>query len=190
MTAKKTVTREEWLNKLVHKLRPRYGVELPESVHVSVGFPSSGIRSKVIGECWNKKCSADEAPQVFIHPKLSDAVEVAAVVVHELIHACRPDAKHGPEFKSLALQLGLAGKMRATVAGDELKADLAALVEKIGPYPHPALTGRSSSAPKKQTTRMIKVGCPDCGYSVRTTEKWLQVGMPQCPDGTPMWREL
>ncbi|MEV5084376.1 hypothetical protein AB0K74_38230 [Streptomyces sp. NPDC056159] len=47
-----------------------------------------------------------------------------------------------------------------------------------------------SSGPKKQGTRMIKVACSsDCecgGYVIRTTAKWLEVGMPVCPFGTQM----
>lgn len=36
-------------------------------------------------------------------------------------------------------------------------------------------------APKKQTTRMLKCECPQCGYTVRTTRKWLDVAVPVCP---------
>jgi hypothetical protein len=47
-----------------------------------------------------------------------------------------------------------------------------------------------SSGPKKQGTRMIKVACSsecECGgYVVRTTAKWIEVGMPVCPFGTVM----
>jgi hypothetical protein len=46
------------------------------------------------------------------------------------------------------------------------------------------------SGPKKQGTRMIKVQCSsecECGgYVVRTTAKWIEVGMPVCPFGTVM----
>lgn len=46
------------------------------------------------------------------------------------------------------------------------------------------------SGPKKQGTRMIKVQCSsDCecgGYTIRTTAKWLEVGMPFCPFGAVM----
>ncbi|MGV9815795.1 hypothetical protein ACWDTQ_28285 [Streptomyces cellulosae] len=46
------------------------------------------------------------------------------------------------------------------------------------------------SGPKKQGTRMVKVTCStDCecgGYTVRTTQKWIAVGMPICPAGQVM----
>lgn len=178
--------REEWLRDLVDVLRVRYNGELPETVHVSVGFTSKGLRSKRVGECWHANASADSAPQIFVHPGISDGVEVAAIVMHELCHACRPDAKHGKEFKQLATGLGLTGKMTATVPTDSLRADLGNVVEELGPYPHPALTGGLSSNGPKQSTRMLKVECPECGYIVRTSAKWLEIGLPLCPDGDTM----
>lgn len=48
---------------------------------------------------------------------------------------------------------------------------------------------RASSRPKKQTTRMLKACCSDCGYTVRVTSKWLEVGPPHCPAHGPMATE-
>lgn len=175
--------REEWLRDLVDALRDRYQGELPETVHVSVGFTSKGMRSKRVGECWHGAASSDGAPHVFIHPGISDGVEVAAILVHELVHACRPTAKHGPEFKRMAVGLGLEGKMTATVPSDALRVELAELIDGIGPYPHPRLVGGQSSNGPKQTTRMLKLECAECGYIVRTSSKWIETGLPMCPDG-------
>ena len=33
---------------------------------------------------------------------------------------------------------------------------------------------------------MIKLICEDCGYTVRTTRKWLKVGFPTCCCGGAM----
>jgi hypothetical protein len=33
---------------------------------------------------------------------------------------------------------------------------------------------------------MRKVTCGHCGYTVRTTAKWLEIGMPRCPEGQEM----
>lgn len=43
--------------------------------------------------------------------------------------------------------------------------------------------GRISSGPKPQTGRMLKACCgaEGCGYTVRVTAKWLEVGPPHCP---------
>lgn len=42
--------------------------------------------------------------------------------------------------------------------------------------------------PPKQSTRMIKLVCPADGYAVRTTRKWIEVGLPRCPCGREMVR--
>ena len=33
---------------------------------------------------------------------------------------------------------------------------------------------------------MIKLTAACCGYTVRTTRKWVDQGYPQCPHGQPM----
>lgn len=38
-----------------------------------------------------------------------------------------------------------------------------------------------STRPKTQTTRLKKCQCTECGYTVRVTAKWLEVGAPHCP---------
>lgn len=175
-------TREGWLLQLVERLRPLYEGELPETVRISTGFSSKGARSKVIGECWHPKNADDKAPQIFIHPGQRDSLEVAAIVAHELIHACRPDAKHGARFKAMAHALGLEGDMRSTKPGARFIETARPILDALGDYPHARLNaaGTSSNGPK-QTTRMLKVECADCGYTVRTTQKWLDVATPCCP---------
>lgn len=46
-----------------------------------------------------------------------------------------------------------------------------------------------SSRPPAQTGRMIKACCAECGYTVRVTAKWLEVGPPHCPNHGPMQAE-
>lgn len=65
----------------------------------------------------------------------------------------------------------------------------------IVPAPAPEPTENEgepdSSRPPKQTTRLIKCVCPadDCGYTVRVTQKWLDVGAPHCPNHGAMKAE-
>jgi hypothetical protein len=75
--------------------------------------------------------------------------------------------------------------MTATVAGPVLDGRLLTISDKLGRYPHAAINPGSKSK-LKQSTRMIKLECPDCGYTVRTTRKWIDQGMPTCPCETPM----
>ena len=101
-----------------------------------------------------------------------------------MVHATvGTDKGHKGPFKKLATRLGLIGKMTATVASPELKTRLDAMAAELGPYPHAAM---NTNAIKKQTTRMVKVECAGCGYIVRTTEKWIEVGLPTCPCGEEM----
>lgn len=43
-----------------------------------------------------------------------------------------------------------------------------------------------STRPPKQTTRLKKAVCSGCGYTVRVTAKWLEIGPPGCPLHGPM----
>ena len=102
------------------------------------------------------------------------------VLVHELVHVA-DDCKSGHKgaFKRNALAVGLIGKMTATVAGPLLQPKLQKIADNLGPYPHATL---SIADRKKQTTRMIKVECPECAGVFRTTQKWIdQAEGLRCP---------
>lgn len=182
-------TREAWLQAFIAKARPIFakaGSPLPASIRVAIGFASTGRKGKRIGECWYADSSADKHCEIFIVPSLSDASRIADILTHELVHAALPvGAKHGPLFKALATSLGLTGKMTSTVAGEEWHRWADPIVNKLGPLPHGALMSGTSSGPKKQNTRMLKVTCTGCGFVFRTTAKWLDGAADlQCPDAS------
>lgn len=187
--ARKFNTREEWLVAATSLLSARiqaHGATLPESLRVSCGFPSKGglaSRKRVIGECWHPASSGDGSTEVFVSPTLGEADRVLGTLAHELVHAALgTGAGHGPKFRALAVAIGLTGKMTATVAGPEFLRWTEVAVETLGDYPHATLQGGiPSDSPKKQGTRMVKCECPECGYIVRTTQKWLDVATPGCP---------
>lgn len=184
-----TSTREEWLTDAIAALRPMFAEidkTLP-AVRVSVGWPGGrGKKNTVIGQCWPTGLAKDGVAQVFISPVLDDAVRVLDVLLHELVHVVdNCENGHKAPFARMAKALGLTGKMTATVASDELAEQLTAIADDLGVYPHAALSG-SSPLVKKQGTRMLKVECPEDGYVVRTTAKWIEVGLPVCPCGTRM----
>jgi hypothetical protein len=180
--------REAWLNTVVELLLPTFqreaGIKAFPKLRVSCGFPSTGKRSRVIGECWSPTRSKDSVYELFIHPGQDEPVQVAAVLTHELIHAVVGlEAKHGKAFKAVMKPLGLEGRACATVPGDTFKQIIKPILKEAGRYPHGALVpgGISSNGPK-QTTRMIKVHCLGCGYTVRTTHKWIITAVPTCPN--------
>ncbi|WP_375292297.1 SprT-like domain-containing protein [Sphingomonas melonis] len=173
-------TREAWLLAFVTASRPMFeaaGAELPERVRVSVGFPSKGSRSKVIGECWTAKASADGVSEVFIVPGLqADPARIADVLTHELIHAALgTEEGHGPNFRRVMKRLGLEGKATATVAGDGWRQWALPIVEALGAFPGAELqSGLALAGGKKtQTTRYLKVMCSCCDWTARVTAKHL-----------------
>lgn len=176
------MTREQWLLKATDALRcglfKQHGATIPE-VKVSVGFPGGGAARTRIGEYWHSSACNDNVAQIFISPVLECPIRALDVLVHELVHACTPGAGHKGAFKRLALAVGLTGKMKSTVAGPELEKCLNALATELGPYPH---AGINLSERKKQSTRLGKVECADCGYTARVTAKWIESsGAPICP---------
>lgn len=183
-----TQTREQYLGAYAEHIRREVfspsGLEVQDSIRISVGFPSKGALSRkrrVIGQCWSPEVSEDGYANIFISPVLSDPIEVGATLVHELVHAAiGTDKEHGPTFKRAMGLVGLEGKPTATIAGVQLAATLAGIVGDIGPYPHGALKPHVKD--KVQGTRLLKAECPSCGYCIRITRKWIdEVGLPTCP---------
>jgi hypothetical protein len=197
-------TREQWLGRAIEMMRPEFaaaGAPLPENLAVSCSWPSGNPRT-VIGECWVAEASSRGYVEVFISPVLDQVAGVQGVLVtlrHELVHAAGRRG-HGKEFRALAVELGLTGPMTATVASPELLDFINwTLLPQLGQYPHGAITGRGEivvpptepgdkpiilrpdDRPKKQSTRMLKAECPECGYTIRLTKKWADVGLPSCP---------
>ena len=174
-------TREQWLNVAVALFGPMFeeaGAPLPGKVRVSVGFCSTGRKSKRIGECWSDTASADGHHEIFLKPELL-ALDVLA---HELVHAA-VGVQHGHKapFKRVAVAIGLTGKMTATTAGPALMAKLEKMHSKLGAFPYAPLTGADNGR-KKMATRLLKCACEECGYTVRVCRKWLdEAGAPICP---------
>ena len=184
------LTREEWLNAAVVEMRAWFkdqGVNLPERIRVSCAWAKSA-RKGAIAWCWKTEASADGTTELQVSPEISGAVQVLGSLVHELIHASdNGESKHAGHFKQTAKAMGLEGKMTATVPGSALEVRLVELSARLGDYPHAVLNPHVPIDGKpKQTTRMKKVVCPMDGYTVRTTRKWIEVGLPYCPCGMEM----
>jgi len=184
------LTREQWLLAGVDCLRSIFvdaGFPIPSRVRVSVGWPGGrGKKSGVIGQCWPTDMAGDGLHHIFISPKLTDPVEVLATLAHELVHASVPKgSKHRGPFVKAAAKIGLVAPWTATKPSADFADALKAYAEGLGTYDHGGLTALGRQA--VQTTRMLKVECPDCGCVVRMTRKWLdEAGAPTCGCGGEM----
>lgn len=183
-------TREQWLTAAVDALRPSFdalGKPIPLAVRVTCGFPLHARRSKAIGQCWASTASADKTIEIMISPVLAQPVAVLEVLVHEMCHATDGAMNHGTAFQKVAQAMGLVacgtGKQtwKSTKGADGFMTRYASVLDALGDYAHAELVPGSET--KVQPTRMMKLCCPSCGYTVRTTAKWLAVGVPTCPCG-------
>lgn len=173
-------TREAWLLDAAECMRNILFTSIGETVpaaKISVGFPGGGSARKAIGEHWHPKATTDGISQIFISPVLADPIQALETLAHELVHAIYPSDGHKKGFARVARAIGLTGPLTKTVAGPELKERLILMAAQLGEYPH---AGIDLGSRKKQTTRLIKLACSDCGYTVRTTERWIAVALPDC----------
>ena len=179
------MTREDWLNQVAQRMRPLFtaaGAELPERFRVTMSLTR---RKKAIGVCYDRSASADGAYEILVRLDQHEPLDVAAILAHELVHAAvGVEQGHGPAFGKVARAIGLDGKLTATVPGDEFRASVAPILDEVGPFPHAPLDWSGQrSGPKKQTARLLKVECQECGLVVRQTKKWIdEVGPAHCPE--------
>lgn len=183
------MNREQWLNELMTKMQPileQHTAGATKDIatwRVSCGWPGGGSRKTRIGECWSSTASKDGRVEIFISPLLEGVAEVDHVLLHEMVHAAvGVKHKHRGPFTKIARGVGMVGKITATTAGEELRKRLDAITATMPAYPHSGMTPMTNGI-EKQTTRMIKLTADCCGYVVRTTQKWIDAGLPSCPCG-------
>lgn len=183
--------REAWLIEAAGELTAAIfepaGFRVPGNIRISCGWPKGARGGKTIGgQCWTPKASADGTFEIFILPMFDNPVKVLGILIHELCHTVAGiEAGHGKGFRKVALAVGLTGKMTSTEPGEQLIKQLKLISNDLGQYPHAVLNPNEGTT-KKQGTRLIKVVCPDCDYTVRITKKWIESGLPTCPCGTEM----
>lgn len=177
-------TREEWLTFVSNELRPHFArvkAPIPLKVRFALGFTSAGYRSKAIGECWSTTASGDGCAEIFIKPDQDNAVKVAGILAHELVHAAVGVKEgHKGRFRTVCKAMGFEGKMTQALPGKTMQREIMdPIVKQAGPLPHKKMS--FSSAKKKQTTRLLKCECTECGYVARVTAKWVVIaGAPFC----------
>ena len=194
MNALKHDTREGWLIAAIGALDEKFfaenGYDLPERLQVSCGFPVGG--RKAIGQCWSPENSADQTTHMFVSPALADRVSVLATLLHEIIHAVVGLAEgHKGNFRKLAKDFGLAGKMTATFAEEEteLYFTLTIIGDRLCAYPHATLTPPEKKAGKGGSgwVRLMSENDEGIDYKVVISPKFIEAhGFPMDPWGNAM----
>jgi hypothetical protein len=179
-------TREAWLQEAASRLRSRFNgldAQPVEKVEAIVSWPNGS--NTAIGQCFpGSHWTEDGTTYVTVSPVLGDdPTRVLDVLLHEMVHACGI-LGHGKDFRKVATAVGLTGKMTATIATDELRAELEVLAEELGPYPHVIMSPRGGEPKKtKKKGNQRKLVSPiDPDYIVYMLPGKLEkYGPPVCP---------
>ena len=180
--------REDWLREVASSMSSWFddlGFPLP-SFEVRSGFTSIGRRSTNITESWTEDDGASFV--IFVRPDRSEEIDVAAALAFQLCRiAVGQQDSHGFLFRHLAISVGLRGRKTESPPGTLFKELVKPVLKQAGPMPSPEMTPTDKERKPSQTTRLIKVSCPECGYVARVARKWLEdVGPPHCPKHGPM----
>lgn len=176
-------TREEWLTAALQVIRAHVP-GIASRIRVACGFPSTFRRSGTLAESWPSEASGDATHEILISPTVALPAQVFPLLLSQALHSL-PGAmsRESVTWREACIDAGLAPAdehWRSVDAGEDCWSTFGAAVEALGQYPHAEI---ATGAKKTQATRMLKLRCPQCGYIVRTTAKWLQTGLPTCHDG-------
>lgn len=176
--------------------------------HFKLNVPLSSItltiqskgRKNALGWFWAQRWAEGAFHEINLSAEHLNEHNMGETLIHELAHAenfhngikdCdKTGRRHNKKFKSQAEALGLSveksGSLgwaytKLTPVSEKFLADI-----KFNRDLFKLFRAGAESKEGKAGTRMLKVECPDCGYTCRTTAKWLAVGVPTCACGTPM----
>lgn len=191
-TTHHTANREAWLNHMTATyLVPHFqskGYTIPDGIKFACSFSTKGAFKRkgqkrfVAGQCISNRDSQGNHRnfEIVIVPNESNSVEVLDTLIHEVCHAVVGlNDGHGMMFTNCAYAVGLEGKPTSTNASESLKALLTQWVAEAGEYPHESLQVNM----RKQSTRLYKCECGQCGYKMRISRTWLALAVPKCPLG-------
>lgn len=168
---------------------------------ITVTIQSKG-RKQALGWFWNSRWSKGENITHEINLSAEHLAEhnMGETLIHELAHAenhhngvadtDRTGRRHNKKFKAMAERLGLAvtqskslgfAHTALTPVSEKFLSDI-----KFNRDLFSLFRSTPEAEKSKDGTRMLKCECPACGYVVRTTQKWLNIGVPTCPCGTEM----
>ncbi len=182
---------------------------LIDDAKITYGAGNTGTRGITYFGTWENGGGPDK-PHSFVEICAfgeSDPVQIAGTTLHELAHVIAGfEAGHGKTWKETCRKVGLrrakaAGQsycmayfmpdIRFQIARLASPADGRPIVTRLNagkgftpanPRPCGAVIGvrGGKSRGKGSGSRMLKLSCEACGYTVRTTAKWLATGVPLC----------
>ena len=153
------------------------------NIRVACGYPATAYRSGTLSQIFPDTASRDKTIEILISPVLDKPSEVLVQLVANLCHATPGSLTINTPYQDAAKTMGLEPIQPnwKSIRGDgSFDARYAEVLSALGPYPHAAIV--TTSARKKQTTRMLKAECdkPKCGYHFRVSNFWAAQGLPKC----------
>ena len=171
--------REQWLEALASRAARRIASALPDggdeepAIRISCGFTPSGKgRKRQQADILPPVLSEDFTAEIFISPEISEARQVARLLLPLLVQAHAGIYKHNAGVKRACETLRLNAETLPDWAEREIQA--------LGAYPHAAVT---LEARPKQTTRLVKVACLNTEhdpYMVRMSRATIASALPLC----------
>lgn len=181
------MNREQWLLLAVDALKPVFKkkcqIVLPKNIKCTMSFPLGRSAHKVVGQCLSEKISSGQKIEILINPTFDDPVEIISTLAHELIHAWDGNKNgHKGPFVRVAKDFGFMSPWPQTSETLELLIEFKAIVRKLPKFPHNKISPIRRG--KKQTTRMIKLECDQCGFICRASQTAIVAsGLPICGCG-------
>jgi hypothetical protein len=182
-------TREQWLERAAALMRESLIPQLAgHRCRISCGWPHKAAVARTarrVGECWYPEHSTDHASHnLFISPALQNPIEVLETPgTRANPRGGRAERAAQGRIRKNRQGYRLEAPWTSTPATPELIGRLNGLLVNLGPYPHAAIDKHGR---KKQGTRLLKVICGACGYTIRTTQQWIVTGLPTCACGSEM----
>jgi len=174
--------------------------EMLENIKLVYGH-NDGKRGFTCHDSWEISETAHAVVQVCLNAEES-LLQLAGTTLHELGHVIAGrQAGHGQDWKDACKELGLlhakavgTNYHEADMFSPKVLAAIKAIPKPTDGKPRTSFevkgmcgqglgTHGGKSRGKGSGSRLKKLECPRCGYTARTTKKWIEVGLPTCPCG-------
>lgn len=158
----------------------------PEVAHTADGsHRAHRTTRRRLSESLPAEHSADGTAEVSISLEVADPPQVAALLLHELIHLSTGRDQHDQVFQRVAKAVGFIEPFADARPDEALARCLSSTCVKLGPYPHGKLGNLEPAGPKRDAS-LFRVACPTGHVWVWAPVGCLRLGLPTCFCGQPM----